>query len=85
MDNLFTGFFTVKKNISRYDYCYIYSLFRANLKNEIYYYDTGNFLTSFNTNIDKSHKYGLEVYDKFPSILYKIKVPEKYDTSSNDL
>ncbi|MGJ0309640.1 TonB-dependent receptor [Aliarcobacter cryaerophilus] len=41
------------------------SLFRANLKNEIYYYDTGNFLTSFNTNIDKSHKYGLEVYDKF--------------------
>ena len=29
------------------------------------YYDTGNFLTSFNTNIDKSHKYGLEVYDKF--------------------
>ena len=41
------------------------SLFRANLKNEIYYYDTGSFLTSFNTNIDKSHKYGLEVYDKF--------------------
>ncbi|MCT7517050.1 TonB-dependent receptor [Aliarcobacter cryaerophilus] len=41
------------------------SLFRANLKNEIYYYDTGSVLTSFNTNIDKSHKYGLEVYDKF--------------------
>ncbi|MDX4058318.1 TonB-dependent receptor [Aliarcobacter skirrowii] len=41
------------------------SLFRANLKNEIYYYNTGSFSTSFNTNIDKSHKYGLEIYDKY--------------------
>ncbi len=41
------------------------ALFRTNLKNEIYYYDSGNWRTSYNTNIDKSHKYGLEVYDKF--------------------
>jgi iron complex outermembrane receptor protein len=37
------------------------AVFRANLDNEIYYYNTGNWLTSFNTNIDKSHKYGVEV------------------------
>ncbi len=37
------------------------AVFRSNLDNEIYYYNTGNWLTSFNTNIDKSHKYGLEV------------------------
>ena len=42
------------------------ALFRANLKNEIYFYNTGNWMIpSYNTNIDKSHKYGLEVYDKF--------------------
>ena len=42
------------------------SLFRANLKNEIYYFDSGDWMIpSYNTNIDKSHKYGLEVYDKF--------------------
>ena len=41
------------------------ALFRANLKNEIYFYNTGNWMIpSYNTNIDKSHKYGLEVYDK---------------------
>ena len=42
------------------------ALFRTNLKNEIYFYNTGNWMIpSYNTNIDKSHKYGLEVYDKF--------------------
>ncbi len=42
------------------------SLFRANLTNEIYYYNSGNWMIpSYNTNIDKSHKYGLEIYDKF--------------------
>ncbi|WP_108060683.1 TonB-dependent receptor [Poseidonibacter lekithochrous] len=39
------------------------SLFRANLKNEIYYYKLGG--TSRNTNIDKSHKYGVEFFDKY--------------------
>ncbi len=41
------------------------TLFTSDLKNEIYYYSTGSYLTSFNTNIDKSHKYGLEVFDKY--------------------
>ncbi|WP_044418647.1 TonB-dependent receptor [Halarcobacter anaerophilus] len=41
------------------------AIFRADLRNEIYYYDTGSWLSSFNTNIDKSHKYGIEVYDKY--------------------
>lgn len=39
------------------------TLFRTWLNNEIYYRDTGSFLTSFNTNIDKSHKYGVELQD----------------------
>lgn len=39
------------------------SLFRADLKNEIYYYSTGSWLTSYNTNIDESHKYGFELQD----------------------
>ena len=38
------------------------SLFRSELKNEIYLYQV---LGYKNTNIDKSHKYGLEIYDKF--------------------
>ncbi|HRQ45652.1 MAG TPA: TonB-dependent receptor [Rhodocyclaceae bacterium] len=37
------------------------SAFYARLKNEIYYFDTGNWLTSYNTNIDRSHKYGFEL------------------------
>ncbi|MDX4067559.1 TonB-dependent receptor [Aliarcobacter skirrowii] len=37
------------------------SLFRANLKNEMH----TNPITWESTNIDKSHKYGLEFYDKF--------------------
>lgn len=39
--------------------------FHANLDNEIYYYSTGNWLTSYNTNLDKSHKFGLEVQDSY--------------------
>jgi len=41
------------------------TVFHASLDNEIYYYSTGNWLTSYNTNIDKSHKYGLEVQDSY--------------------
>lgn len=37
------------------------TLFRANLKNEIYY----NALTFTNTNLDKTHKYGLELQDSW--------------------
>lgn len=39
------------------------TVFRTKLDNEIYYYNTGNFFTSYNTNIDKSRKYGLELQD----------------------
>lgn len=39
------------------------SLFASKLKNEIYYYNVG--LTKRNTNIDKSYKYGLELFDKY--------------------
>jgi iron complex outermembrane receptor protein len=39
------------------------TLFRTDLDNEIYYYSTGVFSTSYNTNLDKTHKYGLELQD----------------------
>lgn len=40
------------------------AVFHARLKNEIYYFNSGSWLLpSFNTNIDKSHKYGLELQD----------------------
>lgn len=38
------------------------SVFKADLKDEIYLYKAGGYK---NTNIDKSHKYGLEVFDKY--------------------
>lgn len=41
------------------------TLYRANLHDEIYYLDTGNWLTSYNTNLDKTHKYGLELQDSW--------------------
>ncbi len=40
------------------------TIFRSNLTNEIYYYKSGAW-SGINTNIDKSHKYGLEVFDKY--------------------
>jgi iron complex outermembrane receptor protein len=39
------------------------TLFRVDLDNEIYYFDTGNTYTSYNTNLDKTHKYGFEIRD----------------------
>ncbi len=42
------------------------AVFRANLKNEIYYYNpTPNLYNGINTNIDQSHKYGLELQDNW--------------------
>lgn len=42
------------------------SIYYIDLKNEIYYYsDYSGPRTSVNTNIDKSHKYGLDIYDKW--------------------
>ena len=39
------------------------SLFYSDLKNEIYYYADPTWVASRNTNIDRSHKYGLELLD----------------------
>jgi iron complex outermembrane receptor protein len=41
------------------------SAYYASLKNEIYYYPGVNYVGDKNTNIDKSHKYGFDFYDKF--------------------
>ena len=40
------------------------SAYYIDLKNEIYYHKTGTY-TGENTNIDRSHKYGFDLYDKF--------------------
>ena len=40
------------------------SLYYVNLEDEIYYHKTGLY-TGVNTNIDESHKYGLDIYNKF--------------------
>ena len=39
------------------------TLFRADLHNEIYYFQQVYPLPSYNTNFDKTHKYGLEIQD----------------------
>ena len=41
------------------------SVFYAKLRNEIYYYADPAWTNAKNTNIDKSHKYGLEVQDRY--------------------
>lgn len=41
-----------------------FSLYYTSLKDEIYYYPGVNYVGAKNTNIDKSHKYGLDFYDK---------------------
>ncbi|PNV83155.1 MAG: TonB-dependent receptor [Sulfurimonas sp.] len=41
------------------------SLFYIDLKDEIYYYADPAYVNSKNTNIDKSYKYGLDIYDKW--------------------
>lgn len=40
------------------------SLFYVDLQDEIYYYSDPTYINSKNTNIDKSHKYGFDLYDK---------------------
>ena len=37
--------------------------FHVKLRDEIYYYDSGDYMSSFNTNIDRSRKFGLELQD----------------------
>ena len=41
------------------------SIYYIDLKDEIYYYADPTFVNSKNTNIDKSYKYGLDIYDKY--------------------
>ena len=41
------------------------SVFYAKLRNEIYYYSAASWLDAKNTNIDQSHKYGLELQDRW--------------------
>lgn len=41
------------------------SIFYIKLKNEIYYYEDPAYINSKNTNIDRSYKYGFELYDRF--------------------
>ncbi len=41
------------------------SLFYADLTNEIYYYSDPSWVSSKNTNIDQSHKYGFDLYEQW--------------------
>jgi iron complex outermembrane receptor protein len=41
------------------------TLFHSQLENEIYYYNSGDWSTSYNTNIDASYKYGLELQEHY--------------------
>ncbi len=41
------------------------SIYYADLSNEIYYYSDPSWTNSKNTNIDQSHKYGLDLYDQW--------------------
>jgi iron complex outermembrane receptor protein len=41
------------------------SAYYVDLSDEIYYYADPTYVNSVNTNIDESHKYGLDLYDKF--------------------
>lgn len=41
------------------------SLYYIDLKNEIYYYSDPTYIASKNTNIDRSYKYGFELYDRY--------------------
>jgi len=59
-DNYTVGY----NNILKYNKLKI-SAYYIDLKDEIYYYADPTYVNSKNTNIDKSHKYGLDLYDKF--------------------
>ena len=41
------------------------SAYYVDLKNEIYYHPDPTYVNAKNTNIDKSHKYGIDIYDKW--------------------
>ena len=58
VNNYTVGYNNIQKNNK-----FKLSMFRADLKNEIYYYNLA--YANKNTNIDESHKYGVEVFDKY--------------------
>jgi iron complex outermembrane receptor protein len=41
------------------------TVYYADIKDEIYYYSDPGFIHSANTNIDRSYKYGIDLYDKW--------------------
>jgi iron complex outermembrane receptor protein len=60
-----TDSFTIGFNYIRPNNKLKISLFYIDLKDEIYYYADPTYVNSKNTNIDKSYKYGLDIYDKW--------------------
>ncbi len=42
-----------------------FSMYYIDLQDEIYYYSDPTYVNSQNTNIDESHKYGLDLYEKY--------------------
>jgi iron complex outermembrane receptor protein len=60
-----TDSFTLGFNYIRANNKLKISLFYVDLEDEIYYYADPTWVSSKNTNIDKSHKYGLDIYDKW--------------------
>lgn len=65
--------FNVGYNYLGYPNKFKFSAFYANTKNEIYY----NAATWTNTNLDKTKKYGFELYDKY-NILYNLSMSLNY-------
>ena len=60
-----TDSFTIGYNDIEKNNKFKVSAYYVHLKDEIYYYANANYLLSKNTNIDKSYKYGVDVYDKY--------------------
>jgi len=60
-----TDSFSVGYNNINKDNKFKIALYYISLKDEIYYYADPTWVNSKNTNIDKSYKYGLDIYDKW--------------------
>lgn len=56
--------YTLGFNYLRPDNKFKISAYYIDLKDEIYYYSDPTFVLSANTNIDKSYKYGIDLYDR---------------------
>lgn len=60
-----TNTFTLGYNRFTDVYRFKISAYYVDLQNEIYYYADPAFIASVNTNIDRSHKWGIDLYDKW--------------------